>query len=87
MVDKPDTIVTGAGEGGPDPGVNIDRLEYARIEGPGPVLAYMADNKAHVRRSPSDTSLRDAYLHVFIERTHRGSPAFFGPGPPRQLHS
>ena len=47
-MEKPDTIVTGAGEGGPEADVNIKRLEYARIDGPGPVLAYMADDKTHV---------------------------------------
>ena len=41
-------IVTGAGDGGPEWDVDIERLEYARIDGPGPVLAYMADNKTHV---------------------------------------
>ena len=41
-MEKPDTIVTGAGEGGPEPDVDVERLEYARIDGPGPVLAYMA---------------------------------------------
>ena len=40
--------MTGAGESGPEADVDIERLEYARIEGPGPVLAYMADNKSHV---------------------------------------
>lgn len=47
-VEKPDTIVTGAGDGGPETNVDIERLEYASIEGPGPVLAYMAENKSHV---------------------------------------
>ena len=29
--------------------VHQARLQYARIEGPGVTLAYMADDKAHVR--------------------------------------
>lgn len=40
--------MTGAGEGGPEWEVDIGRLEYARIDGPGPVLAYMAETKSHV---------------------------------------
>ena len=47
--EKTDTIVTGAGESGQqDPEADLDRLEYARIDGPGPVLAYMADDMTHV---------------------------------------
>ena len=36
MVEKPDTIVNGAGKGGLEADVNIKRLEYVRIDGPGP---------------------------------------------------
>ena len=47
-----DLIVTAAGEGS-EPEVDVERLSYARIDGPGPVLAYMAEEKTHV--SPSFT--------------------------------
>ncbi|GJE84132.1 Vps52-domain-containing protein [Phanerochaete sordida] len=60
LVEKTDTIVTGAGEGGPEPDVDVERLEYARIDGPGPVLAYMADDKAH--KEPPEALLRSLML-------------------------
>lgn len=39
--------MTAAGEGS-EPDVDVKRLSYARIDGPGPVLAYMAEEKTHV---------------------------------------
>lgn len=59
-VEKADTIVAGAGEGGQEPSVDAERLEYARIDGPGPVLAYMADNKTH--QEPPEALLRSLML-------------------------
>lgn len=29
--------------------LDLERLAYAKIEGPGVTLAFMADNKTHVR--------------------------------------
>lgn len=45
-VEKFESIVIG----GKDDGTSIDseRLAYAKIEGPGATLAYMADDKTHV---------------------------------------
>lgn len=65
---KQETIVTSAGEGGSEPDVDVERLAYARIDGPGPVLAYMADDKTHVRLLPP--SLRPSLLYSF---THLSS--------------
>ena len=49
-MEKTDTIVAGVGESGTgqEASVHFERLAYARIDGPGPVLAYMADEKTHV---------------------------------------
>lgn len=32
-----------------DAGINLERLQHSKIDGPGVTLAYMADNKTHVR--------------------------------------
>jgi len=48
MVEKLETIVTAA-NGDTEPNVDIGRLAYAKIEGPSVTLAYMADDKTHVR--------------------------------------
>lgn len=34
--------------------MKLERLQYAKINGPGVTLAYMADDKTHVRRSHFD---------------------------------
>ena len=46
--EKPDMIV--GGEGYSEPDVSVERLLHARIDGPGPVLAYMAEGKTHVNQ-------------------------------------
>jgi len=32
-----------------DASINLERLQHSKIDGPGATLAYMADNKTHVR--------------------------------------
>lgn len=36
--------------------MKLERLQYAKIHGPGVTLAYMADDKTHVRRYRFDKS-------------------------------
>jgi hypothetical protein len=50
-VEKHESIV--ASEREKDLHIDLERLAYAKIEGPGVTLAYMADDKGHV----SDISL------------------------------
>ena len=50
MIEKTDTIVTGAGEVTEASTVDIERLAHARIDGPGVTLAYLAESKTYVRR-------------------------------------
>ncbi|KAI0092077.1 Vps52-domain-containing protein [Irpex rosettiformis] len=58
--ERTETIVASAGEGGPEPEVEIDRLAHAQIDGPGPVLAYMAEEKAH--KEPIEALVRSLLL-------------------------
>jgi hypothetical protein len=47
MVEKFDLITSGEPVVNVD--VNLERLAYARLEGPATTLSYMADDKTHVR--------------------------------------
>jgi hypothetical protein len=56
----------------------LERLNYARIEGPGVTLAYMADDKTHViipmaNRKPSDV-LTASPSHTTERRCGSASP-------------
>ncbi|KIP07046.1 hypothetical protein PHLGIDRAFT_30209 [Phlebiopsis gigantea 11061_1 CR5-6] len=85
-VEKPDNIVTGAGEGGPEWEVDTGRLEYARIDGPGPVLAYMAENKSH--KEPQEALLRSLMLVLLDNGTSEYSfvSSFFSSPRPIQIN-
>ena len=48
VTDKPDTIVTGAGEAIHEAEDDAERLSYAHIDGPGITLAYLAEDKSYV---------------------------------------
>lgn len=45
-VEKNETIIAGAGETNVEPEVDVDRFSHSRIDGPGPVLAYMVERGA-----------------------------------------
>ncbi|KAI0347190.1 vacuolar sorting protein [Trametopsis cervina] len=81
-VERPDTIVVGAGEGGPEPEVDAERLSYARIDGPGPVLAYMAEQKTH--KEPIEALLRSLLLVLLDNGTAEWTfvTSFFAQPPP-----
>ncbi|THH15380.1 hypothetical protein EW146_g5088 [Bondarzewia mesenterica] len=78
-IEKADTIVSD----GPDKinEINIERLEYARIEGPGVTLAYMADDKAH--RDHVEALFRSCLLVLMDNGTAEYSfvTTFFAPEP------
>ncbi|CAL1700934.1 unnamed protein product [Somion occarium] len=66
MVEKPDTIVTGAGET-TEPSTNVERLSYARIDGPGVTLAYMVDDKTY--KEPIEALFRSLMLVLMDNAT------------------
>jgi hypothetical protein len=47
--EKLEAIVTGINEKDRDIDVALERLAHAKIDGPGVTLAFMADDKNHVR--------------------------------------
>ncbi|KAJ7781086.1 vacuolar sorting protein [Mycena metata] len=63
-VEKLETIVVN--ERDRDMAVDAERLEYAKIAGPGVTLAYMADDKAH--KAPVEALVRSLLL-VFMDNT------------------
>ncbi|KAI0775920.1 Vps52-domain-containing protein [Trametes elegans] len=65
-VEKPDNIAAGAGES-PDPESDPTRLSYARVDGPGVVMAYMADDKTH--KEPLEALVRSALLVLMDNAT------------------
>ncbi|THH02739.1 hypothetical protein EW026_g183 [Hermanssonia centrifuga] len=82
--EKVDTIVTGAGESvqQQESEVDVERLAYARIDGPGPVLSYMADDKTH--KEPPEALLRSLLLVLLDNGTSEYTflTAFFSSPPP-----
>ncbi|KAH9951693.1 Sac2 family-domain-containing protein [Amylocystis lapponica] len=78
-VESADTIVVGAGESGPEPEVEVDRLSYAQIDGPGVAMAYMVDDKAY--KEPVEALLRSALLVLMDNATAEYTfvTAFFSP--------
>ncbi|KAF7793700.1 hypothetical protein EIP86_004816 [Pleurotus ostreatoroseus] len=88
-IEKTDTIVTGAGEGGQPQSndADLERLSYARIDGPGPVLAYMADEKTH--KEPVEALFRSLLLVLLDNSTAEYSfiSAFFAPPLPASASS
>ncbi|KAI0353539.1 Vps52-domain-containing protein [Trametes cingulata] len=64
--EKAENIVSGAGES-PDPELDAARLEYARVEGPSVVMAYMADDKNH--KEPLEALVRSALLVLMDNAT------------------
>ncbi|TFK43659.1 vacuolar sorting protein [Crucibulum laeve] len=61
-VEKFETIV--ASEKEAEWNMNMERLQHARIDGPGATLAYMADDKTH--KEPVEALLRSLFL-VFMD--------------------
>ncbi|KAM6495996.1 vacuolar sorting protein [Amanita muscaria] len=49
-----------------DSGVDLDRLAYARLDGPAVALSYMADDKTH--KEPAEALLRSLFL-VFMDNS------------------
>ena len=47
-VERLETLVTGVSGSATEPSLDLDRLSYAKIDGPNVTLAYMADTKTHV---------------------------------------
>ncbi|PSS05383.1 hypothetical protein PHLCEN_2v3872 [Hermanssonia centrifuga] len=82
--EKVDTIVIGAGEyvQQQESEVDVERLAYARIDGPGPVLSYMADDKTH--KEPPEALLRSLLLVLLDNGTSEYTflTAFFSSPPP-----
>ncbi|KAI0701798.1 Sac2 family-domain-containing protein, partial [Cytidiella melzeri] len=81
-MESTDTIVVGAGEGGGEPEVDTGRLAHARIDGPGPVLAYMADQKTH--KEPIEAIVRSLLLVLLDNGTAEWTfvTSFFAQPPP-----
>ena len=67
-IEKADTLVSEATE--KKINVDIERLEHARIEGPGVTLAYMADDKTYVS-AIRRRKLENAGSTNVPERSHR----------------
>ncbi|GBE79633.1 predicted protein [Sparassis crispa] len=70
-VEKVETIVDGVGESlldsKTDAEVDVERLAYAEIDGPGVVLAYMADDKLH--KEPIEAIVRSLLLVLMDNAT------------------
>lgn len=64
--EKPEPIISGNGENG-GPYLDQDRLAYAKIDGPGVILAYMADDKTH--EEPIEAILRSLFLVLMDNAT------------------
>lgn len=56
-----------------DDGIRVDfeRLTYAKLDGPGVILAYQADDKAHVSTSTHPS----VYALNFLARKSRLKPS------------
>ncbi|KAG2077273.1 Vps52-domain-containing protein [Suillus decipiens] len=64
--EKPEPIISGNGKNG-GPYLDQDRLAYAKIDGPGVILAYMADDKTH--EEPIEAILRSLFLVLMDNAT------------------
>ncbi|KAF5388452.1 hypothetical protein D9615_000536 [Tricholomella constricta] len=64
-IEKHEPIITSERE--KDLHIDLERLGYARIEGPGVTLAYMADNKMH--KEPIEALLRSLLLVLMDNAT------------------
>ncbi|KAG2369588.1 vacuolar sorting protein [Suillus spraguei] len=64
--EKPESIISGNGDNG-GPYLDQDRLAYAKIDGPGVILAYMADDKTH--EEPIEAVLRSLFLVLMDNAT------------------
>ncbi|KAI0663307.1 Vps52-domain-containing protein [Cubamyces menziesii] len=84
--EKAENITSGAGES-PDPEVDPTRLSYARVDGPGVVMAYMADDKNH--KEPLEALVRSALLVLMDNATAEYSfiSTFFAHEPRSNMHS
>lgn len=80
-------ITAGAGEKKEEDEVDEGRLAYARIDGPGVTLAYMADTKTHVE--PIEALTRSLLLVLMDNSTAEYAflSAFFSPAAPIILSS
>ncbi|KAJ8590874.1 Vps52-domain-containing protein [Rhizopogon salebrosus TDB-379] len=65
-LEKHESIISGNGDDG-EPSLCQDRLAYAKIEGSGVVLAYMADDKSH--KEPIEAILRSILLVLMDNAT------------------
>lgn len=86
---KPEPIISGNGDNG-GPSLDQDRLAYAKIEGSGVILAYMADDKTH--EEPIEAILRSLLLVLMDNATAEYSfiTAFFrfeSFAPPAKEHN
>jgi hypothetical protein len=52
----------------------LERLDHARIEGPGITLAYMADDKTHVIILTAQSNLTERSDVLFLFIRNRKSP-------------
>lgn len=86
-VEKNETIIAGAGETNVEPEVDVDRFSHSRIDGPGPVLAYMVDDKSH--KEPVEALLRSMLLVLMDNATAEYTfiMAFFAVEPRPSMHS
>ncbi|KAH9853608.1 Vps52-domain-containing protein [Lenzites betulinus] len=84
--EKTDNIAYAAGES-PDPEVDPARLLYGRVDGPGVVMAYMADDKSH--KEPLEALVRSALLVLMDNATAEYTfiTTFFANEPRPSMHS
>lgn len=77
--EKPDSIIAA-----PTPGeisvVDLERLAHARLDGPSVTLAYMGDDKTHVRPPPPTSHLNTIDSDTSLERANRSPPPLHPPG-------
>lgn len=88
-VEKPTLIGTLPSEGSPDLPPPTDRLQFAKLEGPGVTLAYMADDSKN--KEPLESLFRSLLLVLLDNATAEYAflSSFFRqePPPPRRLGS
>ncbi|OCH92882.1 Vps52-domain-containing protein [Obba rivulosa] len=86
-VEKSDTIVSGAGEGGPDPDIREERLAFAHIDGPAVTMLYRAEDKAH--KEPVEALFRSMMLVLMDNASAEYTfvTSFFAREPRPTFHS
>ncbi|KAI0320685.1 vacuolar sorting protein [Amylostereum chailletii] len=79
-VEKEQSLVSGL-DSQDTPEIDVERLGYARIEGPGVTLTYMADNKSH--KEDAEALLRSCLLVLMDNGTAEYTfvTSFFAPEP------